>query len=90
MILYPQAPLIINTLGVISCSYEHLSVCLSPCSLTVTLAVNMSCQVSYRIFGWGGEARWAIKAPPPRHNPSEMMYVYFNEIIEEKNRRINL
>ena len=29
-------------------------------------------RVSYRIFGWG-ETRWAIKAPPPRPDPSEVM-----------------
>jgi len=45
------------------------------------------------VFGWGGETRWAIKALPSRPNPNEVMYAYFNEIIDvfkETNHRINL
>ena len=39
---------------------------------------NAQGRVPYRIFGWGGETRWAIKAlPPPRPGPSIVMYVYF-------------
>ena len=32
-------------------------------------------------FDWGGGARWAIKAPPPRPDPSEVMYAYMYSLI---------
>ena len=47
-------------------------------------------RVSYRIFGWGGETRWAIKAPPPRPDPNEVMYAYINEIIDVFKKREEL
>ena len=33
-------------------------------------------------FWLGGGTRWAIKAPPPRPDPSEVMYAYMYLLIK--------
>ena len=48
--------------------YAHLK-------LNCRKSVPFHYSVSYRIFGWGG-TRWAIKALPPRPDPSKVMYAY--------------
>ena len=48
--------------------YAHLK-------LNCRKSVPFHYRVSYRIFAWGGN-RWAIKAPPPRPDPSKVMYAY--------------
>ena len=62
-------------------------------SVGISVNVCVCTQGFIQDFCLGEGTRWAINAPPPRPDPSKVMYAYINEIIDvfkQKNRRINL